>query len=333
MGIFGSREPQKKKGVRQRSSCTFLLVVAVLLAFFVVGLLIPGTIIEKLLPTPQLGFLGQIIYATTDFDVFSAAADGSDLKQLPIDFSVASKTRFEFGEAANGQVVFQQWPRNISFIYIMNKDGSHIRALTDASGIALLPSLSPDGKQVAYEWIPSDGGLPQIRIMSMDGDHQPFGVTLNDSILGRTPHWFPDSQHIVFSTGDNAEHVTYVMGIDDLKLQRFPLPDSLRSRAWGLRISPDGQKVAFAVMENGAYMLYVANVDGSDARSIGEMLIQPGNNIVWTPDSDQILYLKQTFFPDEGGYESDGIWITTLDGTQKRQLINNRSILSFTLVQ
>src|SRR5688572_499689 len=42
---------EKKKGIRQRSGCTFLLVIVVMLLFVIVGLLIRGTVIEKPLPT------------------------------------------------------------------------------------------------------------------------------------------------------------------------------------------------------------------------------------------------------------------------------------------
>ena len=57
-------------------------------------------------------------------------------------------------------------------IYIMNSDGSDMRRLTDTPGMASYPTMSSDGKTIAYSYQEGRESQPQIWIMNADGSDQ-----------------------------------------------------------------------------------------------------------------------------------------------------------------
>lgn len=82
-------------------------------------------------------------------------------------------------------------------IWVMHRDGTGRRRLTDADGTSCGPSWSPDGTQIAFS---SDraGDKPQIWVMNADGSEQ-TQVT-NEPSGARAPAWSPDGELIAYET-------------------------------------------------------------------------------------------------------------------------------------
>jgi TolB protein len=73
-------------------------------------------------------------------------------------------------------------------VYVMNRDGSNVRRLTNDKWINTTPTWSPAGNQIAF--VSDRTGSPQIYVISADGLGQVSRVTTSESYADR-PAWSP----------------------------------------------------------------------------------------------------------------------------------------------
>ncbi|UCE24220.1 MAG: PD40 domain-containing protein [Candidatus Zixiibacteriota bacterium] len=185
---------------------------------------------------------------------------------LPSVFTVGSMT----GDGGTGDqqekktpgwtVVFSSNEDGVGFeIYSMAADGSDVRRLTDSRGHNMWPSLSPDGKRIAFS---SDrDGNAGICLMEIDGTN----VTrlTNNDLRAREPTWSPDGKQIVFESWQEAESQIRVINADgggERIISAFP--GDKHSPCW----SPDGRLIAFHMEDGGQSGIYVMNPDGSEPK-------------------------------------------------------------------
>ena len=96
--------------------------------------------------------------------------------------------------AKKGLLVFQL--SNGGTIYVVNPDGSGLRALTTGMD----PALSPDGRQVAFtRWAESKEGSPgSVWVINTDGSGE---RKVHDSaVQPRSPAWSPDGKQVMITT-------------------------------------------------------------------------------------------------------------------------------------
>ncbi len=74
-------------------------------------------------------------------------------------------------------------------IYLMDRDGSNIRRLTEFAGCAGRPAWSPDGERIAF-------GCGALHVMNADGSNQ--RRLTNDPRVSFRPAWSPDGKEIAF---------------------------------------------------------------------------------------------------------------------------------------
>src|SRR4030095_5402495 len=118
------------------------------------------------------------------------------------------------------------------------------------------PSVSPDGKSVAYE----QGGLRVLDLSTM----QSRVVRDEETEYRMKPVWTPDGQNILYVTedkGSNDIRIISAAGGDPIELtvdtehhEMSPSP------------SPDGKRFAFVAFRDGVPTLYTADINGA-ARS------------------------------------------------------------------
>ncbi|HEX8781105.1 MAG TPA: hypothetical protein VF728_08075, partial [Nocardioides sp.] len=220
---------------------------------------------------------GQTIAFADYSRLFFVNADGSGqqdvtlqlgLRQLPI-WSPDGR-RILFGKCRGGQRCD---------IYVMNADGSGLRALTRnrQSG---WPVWSPNGKKIAFSRVRSGSksrypsGRPEVWVMNADGSAQ------RRLAPGFPPSgWSPDGQRIAFTGLPDRKPGVYVINADGSGQRRLTrtlgyVPDI----AW----SPDGQKILFVGYQPGTRgkvsNIYVMNADGSGQRRLAER----GHNPRWS---------------------------------------------------
>jgi TolB protein len=72
-------------------------------------------------------------------------------------------------------------------IYLMNRDGSHLRALTHNTFIDSQPVWSPDGRRIAFVAYP--GGQSEIYVVDADGSN--LRRLTDNSFADQFPVWWP----------------------------------------------------------------------------------------------------------------------------------------------
>ncbi len=230
-------------------------------------------------------------------------------------------------------------------IYLADADGTDARAIIEA---ALWPSLSPDGKQIAYyrireegiyiansdggaarrvvsgetccvQWAPDGKRLMYLHGKLKTGDVKiviinPDGTGRVEVTTGFSPAWAPDGQRIVY-TACQPGTTHCGLHIFDLRAQRATMitRDDGKTPHW----SPRGDKIVYhADSGQGATNLFIINPDGSGRTQV---TFGKGNTgqAVWSVDGNFIFYRS-----DQDG-RAWGIFVMRADGSSRRLLINN----------
>lgn len=126
-------------------------------------------------------------------------------------------------------------------LYVINADGTNLKRLTDARGLANFPSWSPDGKHLAYSFSASHRDEPHLYVVNIDGSVQ--GRLLDHPAY--YPLWSHDGRSIAFSSRmrDSDQPGIYLVDPKGNKLRRLIEIDNPRGRlvAW----SADGKRMLF----------------------------------------------------------------------------------------
>lgn len=239
---------------------------------------------------------GQIILSSED-DVFTADADGTDLEQ------VTSKPGPEFDPAwapDGSRFVYRDSRRGINRddeIYVVDADGSNARNLTRDPANDWGPDWSPDGRTIVFnsdrEGSPMGGYL-----MDADGSHL---RRIPTDVWVEYPSWSPDGKRVAFMGGLGAsEYDIWVVEVDGSNLVQ--LTDSPGSDGWPAW-SPDGTRIAFSsVRDDCSYSdapdcrttgdigphhdVWVVNVDGT---GLARVTAEFGQFMTWSPDGEELL--------------------------------------------
>lgn len=200
-------------------------------------------------------------------------------------------------------------------IYVMNADGSGVRALTSGEDRDFNPSFSPDGQRVVFDRM-IGSGRPHIFSVSVDGTdlRQLTEGPFSDS----DPTFAPSGRWIAFTSNRDHDVRTdrsdiFSMRPDGSHLQ--VLIDGPRNESEA-DVSPDGRKVAFVSgRENGPH-IFVASSTGSHVKALThsrERCFRSGGcyfNPAWSPDGKHIAFLSS-------GGSSTGLEVMRSDGSHR----------------
>jgi TolB protein len=192
-------------------------------------------------------------------ELFSAKADGSDPRQLTKGTMRSSAP--EVSPDGRKLVFNGENVEHKPQIYLINTDGSGLKALTEDTTLAFFnPVWSPDGKKIVY-YVEKGDQKDQVWVMNADGG----GKTLLTGNIGHNfyPTWSADGKRIVFSSKRDDAQALYSMKADGSDIKRMEGIESFY-----LRYSPDGKKIAFISGKFPNTNVVVANVDGSSPVNI-----------------------------------------------------------------
>ena len=215
---------------------------------------------------PRPDFSKGYVWAVyPEFDIFTARADGSDLKRLTSTSGYDAETTV----SRNGKLVFTSTRDGDLDIYTMDANGKNVRRLTNELGYDGGPFWSADGKQIVYRaHHPQDEKekadyvslLKQnlirpskldIWVMNADGSNK-RRVT-NNGKANFAPFFFPDGKRIIFSSnmddpkGRNFD--LYKINVVGSGLERITTHETFDGFPM---FSPDGKKLVFASNRNAA---------------------------------------------------------------------------------
>ncbi len=214
-------------------------------------------------PRPDLS-QGYVWPIYPDYEIFSAALDGSDLRRLTHNWGYDA----EGAVSPDGKsIVFTSLREGDLDLYLMDLDGSNVRRLTERVGYDGGPFFSWDGRTIVYRaWHP---GRPsevkeyrdllarhlvrpsnmEIFLMDADGGNNRQVTDLGAASFA--PFMHPDGQRIIFASNlhdpTGRTFALYLIRADGTHLERLTYGGDFASFPM---LSRDGRLLVFASQRN-----------------------------------------------------------------------------------
>jgi TolB protein len=207
-------------------------------------------------PSGQFGTYQDIIVSYIQTGDRTTPANGSPQRQnyLPIYSPDGSRIAFTSNRDGNPE------------IYVMNRDGSNLRRMTNNPAIDVTPTWSPSGDQIA--WVSDRTGSPHIYVMNVDGT----GVRQLINEYCDRPTWSSGQfNEIAYAarTGPGYDIKLYNVATGETK----NLTDGIGSNE-SPAFAPNGRHIAFTSTRNGKIQVYTMDRTGENLRQI----TREGNN-------------------------------------------------------
>lgn len=194
-------------------------------------------------------------------------------------------------------------------IWLIDREGSHHRPLSDDTVGNNTPRWSPDGKSLAY--LQADGESVSIRVRAMDGDSDVEIARIRGGASGLA--WSPDSQRLA-----------YAGFVATARTAAAELPAREEDMAWAagawvedrLQFRFDGA----GELPVGRQQLFVVGLDGAAPVQLTDDEQGASGDIAWSSDSTAILFSAdrreggETLAPDSEIYrlELDDLSLSAL---------------------
>jgi len=213
----------------------------------------------------------------TTADIYTMAADGSDVRRLTDDPAL---DLFPVFSPDGSKIAFTSDRAATVDIWVMDADGSNLVRLTEFENDSLddyHPTWSPDGERIAFVrgQVPP-GADGKLWVIDADGSN---GHVLLDTPLASFPMWSPDGTRITFHTGDWP-----AVRVQILELASGAVTDVVAGAhpKW----SPDSTSLLVSIPEGtGGFGV----VDLAAPNRL-EILRSTGWAAAWSPDGEQVLF-------------------------------------------
>jgi len=209
-------------------------------------------------------------------------------------------------------------------VYLVDYDGSNTRQMTHDGVISVHPSISPDGRSIAYTGYQS--GYPDVYVIelasgarskivnfpgtnsgaafssdgnrialsvSKDGNPELYTVSVGGGGARRLTHtrgvesgpsWSPSGDEIVYSFDDGRGPQLYRISAGGGNGQPIATGHGYCTEP---NWSPDGKKIAFNVRGGGGFDVAIVDLGGGGSR-----VVCAGENPVWGADSRHIIFTE-----------------------------------------
>ena len=210
----------------------------------------------------------------------------------------------------DGRLIYGSRASGNADIWLMNPDGSNQKQLTVESSVEGQPTVSPDGRYVAF--LSNRAGTFNIWRMDADGTH---AKQLTTGPWENSPSFTPDGQWVVYNGTMHEKPVLLKVPADGGTPIQLTEEISLRPA-----VSPDGKLVAHLHMDEQTQRMKLAVVplEGDHQVKMFDATIPEPYIINWSPDGKMMTYVDTR----------DGVsnvWGHPLDGSQAKPLTNFKS--------
>jgi serine/threonine protein kinase len=188
-----------------------------------------------------------------------------------------------------------------------------VRRITDFQGLEESPSISPDGRSVAFT--ANVDGRRQVFVRLVAGGG-PLQIT-KDAADHQLPRWSPDANSILyFSPAESGDAQGTIWSIPALG----GTPRRVIASIGDADVSRDGRVASFSVVD-GHIQLSTSALDGSEVRTIARSDAGYHRYPRWSPDGRWIAYQR-------GDNVRFDIFVVAAAGGEPRQLTHDRNIMS-----
>jgi TolB protein len=163
-------------------------------------------------------------------------SEGGSAKQLTTDGSLKLGTKFL---PDGGSLIGSNSSVGNSNIVTYDLRGSLIRKLTNAGGIDVSPSPSPDGR--SYVFCSNRSGGPQIYVASTNGPDDAKRISFTNSNYCTSPVWSPKGDKIAFVCRSSGNQL-FLASPQGNQVTQLTFAGNNEDPSW----SPDGRYLAFS---------------------------------------------------------------------------------------
>jgi len=186
-------------------------------------------------------------------------------------------------------------------------DGKHdnnTQQLTTGTLTISFPSISPDGKKIAFS-----KGIPNteanISTIPLEGDQEQRLTFLKSNNVN--PVWSPDGQQIAFGSNQDGQNRVWIIDID--KSSQMHLT---KGRYWPLTWSNDAEWIY--VVNPGHSAISRISIHEGVPKNVAKLPVDNVGGVSMIPDGKQIVYTVRE-------YQSD-IWVMeNFDPDQETKLL------------
>lgn len=297
----------------------------------------PSPIVE-MSPTPDntaipvataMGGSGQIAFASTRSgiaQIYLVNVDGTGEAQITNIEAGACQPAWSpdgkqlvFISPCAGRGEFYETIYNESSLYVINADGTGLRALTQIPGSDFEPAWSPDGKHIAFTSVRE--GFRQIYSLDVESLAVTLLTNTTDAVESSQPSWSPDGKRIAYMVKRVGTYQVWAMtdtGQEAVQLARSgqQLWDYLP--AW----SADGKTIFFNQRREGPFRPWLMKVNYEDLSQEPRRLdfVTPIEDISISPDG---LWLAFEGMAPDGNRD---IYFMTLAGSGRARLTTDSRI-------
>ncbi len=178
------------------------------------------------------------------------------------------------------KIVFVSNKTGFKEIYQCDFDGYGVEQLTNSKSISMNPTLSPDGKNLAY--IDFTSGRPTLYIKNLNGGRT---AAVGKSAVSIDPGWRNNNELAATLSFDGNQEI-YLVNSDGTLSRRVTNSKSIDISP---TFSPDGSKMAFVSSRNGLPQIFIQDIASGQVKRLtfsGRYNTQPS----WSPAGDKIVY-------------------------------------------
>jgi Tol biopolymer transport system component len=250
-----------------------------------------------------------------DLDLFGAAREGFAVDVArgspipPVQLAPGRQEgRYGLSWTPDGKIVYASNEGGHHNIWIVDVGGGNRRQLTSGDHWDSSPSVSPDGRHVAF--VSDRAGAQHVWRMDSDGGNQ---IQLTSGSVDTAPQFSPDGNWVIYNSAQGGTVTVWKVPIEGGQPTQVTRTHSLCPV-----ISPDGRFMAYTYKDEGAGQMKIGVIpsEGGDILKSFDIArnVQP-DSLRWAPDGRALVYKRLT----EG---NSNLWRQDLAGGEPHKMSN-----------